>query len=217
MRKTGFTLLELLLASTLLAVVLLVSTLLLHYGMRSWKNLDRTQDASFQLATASRKLRDELRQTSFNQCKTQALSDGLGDMVWFLSALDESSREVLFEPDGSPFWQRNVLYFLALPPDHSCGAPADCPHKRLLRLALDSGKPTSADTDPAVSEEELLANPLANQVGAPRTVAANLLSLRVQLAPHRDRLPDEVMVDLSVESDHKVQHLQFSIFPRNAQ
>ena len=216
MRRRGFTLLELSLASSLLAVVLLVSTVLLHYGMRSWRNLDRTQDASFQLATASRSLRDELRQTSFNECKTQPQSDGLGDLVCFLSALDEPSGETLFQPDGSPFWQRNVLFYLSQPPNHACGAAADCPHKRLLRLALDSGKPTSADSDPDVSEEELLSNPLASRAGTPRTVANNLLSLRVQLAP-QPLLPDEVMVELSVESDRKVQYLQFSVFPRNAQ
>ena len=217
MRRRGYTLLELSLASSLLAVILLVSTLLLHYGMRSWRNLDRTQDASFRLATATRSLQDELRQTSFNECKVQAQSEGLGDLICFLSALDEPSGEMLFQPDGSPFWQRNVIYYLALPPDHRCGVPADCPHKRLLRLALDSGKPTTADTDPAVSEEELIANPLASLQGTPRTIAVNLLSLRIQLAPQRDRLPDEVMVDLSVESDHQMQHLQFSVFPRNAQ
>jgi len=214
MRRRGYTLLELSLASSLVAVVLLVASVLLYYGMRNWRQLDQSQDASFQLSKACRRLREELRQTSFNECRVDHHED-LGDVVTFLSALDESSGETLFQPDGSPFWQRNVLYYLVQPSGDACRE--NCPHKRLLRLAVDTGKTTTGDTDPIVTEEELLGDPLDRmKVDAP-VVALNLRSLVIQLAPDPVSFPDEVKVEVSAESSAKVVHMQFSVFPRNLQ
>lgn len=78
MRRRGFTLLELSLASSLVAVVLLVASLLLFYGMRNWRQLDQSQDASFQLSKACRRLREEVRQTSFNESRVDHHEE-LGD------------------------------------------------------------------------------------------------------------------------------------------
>lgn len=215
--RRGFTILELSLVSTLMAVVMLVSTLLLFYGMRTWRQLDSSQDASFQLARSCRRLREELRQTSFNQCKVTNQSNALGDIVTFLSAVDEPSGEVLFAPDGSPFWQRNLLFYLAIPPGDGCRPPARCIHKRLLRLALDTEDPTGPDTDPAVSEEALLDDPLSKLSSEAPAVANNLTSFQVQLAPTPASFPDEVKVTVGAESNGKVQTTQFSVFPRNLQ
>ncbi len=212
MQRRAFTLLELSLASSLVAVVLLVASVLLYYGMRNWRQLDQTQDASFQLTKACRHLRQELRQTSFNKCRVDQHGE-MGDVVTFLSALDESTGEALFQPDGSPFWQRNVVYYLAQPTGDSC-RPLECVHKRLLRLSLDTGTATQADSDPAVSEEDLLSDPLDKlSVDAP-TVALNLQGLKIQLAPEPIAFPDEVKVEVLAE---RSTQMQFSVFPRNNQ
>ncbi|MBX3170934.1 MAG: prepilin-type N-terminal cleavage/methylation domain-containing protein [Candidatus Eremiobacteraeota bacterium] len=212
MQRRGFTLLELSLASTLVAVVLTVASVLLYYGMRNWRQLDQTQDASFQLSKACRHLREELRQTSFNECRIDHHGE-MGDVVTFLSALDESGGEVLFQPDGSPFWQRNVMYYLIQPPGDTCQV-ADCSHKRLLRLSLDTGKATNADSDPAVSQEDLLAEPLDKLRADAPVVAVNLKSLTIQLAPDPVAFPDEVKVEVVGE---RGAQMQFSVFPRNVQ
>lgn len=212
MQRRGFTLLELSLASSLVAVVLLVASLLLYYGMRNWRQLDQTQDASFQLSKACRHLRQELRQTSFNECRVDHHGE-MGDVVTFLSALDESSGETLFQPDGSPFWQRNVIYYLVQPPGDTC-RPPECPHKRLLRLSMDTGKVTHADSDPAVSEEDLLSDPLDKLTGGAPSVAINLKGITIQMAPEPLFFPDEVKVEVLAE---RGAQMQFSVFPRNVQ
>lgn len=216
MKLRGYTLLELSLASTLVAVVLLVASLLLFYGMRNWRQLDKGQDASFQLSKACRKLREELRHTSFNECRVDRRSD-LGDVVTFLSALDDPSGEVLFQADGSPFWQRNVLYYLAPEPLDTCRDLADCPHKRLLRLSLDRDKKTTSETDPSVTEEELISKPLEHLQSDAPVVALHLKSLSVQMAPDPVAFPDEVKVEMRAENDGQVVQMQFSVFPRNVQ
>lgn len=216
MKRRGYTLLELSLASSLVAVVLLVASLLLFYGMRSWRRLDQSQEAGFQLSKACRNLREELRHASFNECQVEQRAE-LGSVLSFLSAVDEPSGELLFQPDGSPFWQRNVLYYLASPGGDSCRDVVDCPHKRLLRLSLDTGKRTSPDTDPSVTEEDLLTNPLESLRSDAPAIAINLKFLNVQLAPDPIAFPDEVKVEVRAENASKMVQMQFSIFPRNLQ
>jgi hypothetical protein len=83
-------------------------------------------------------------------------------VVWFLSAADPDTGEFARKPDGTPFWQRNHLYYLAVPTDHDqlfgvkCGDQAlRCPHKFMIKRVIDHGYGTTPKS-PANLEERLM-------------------------------------------------------------
>ena len=41
-----------------------------------------------------------------------------GKAIWFLSARDPATGKFARGPEGEPFWQRNLLYYLVVPQQH---------------------------------------------------------------------------------------------------
>jgi prepilin-type N-terminal cleavage/methylation domain-containing protein len=208
--KAGFTLLELLIVAVIFSLFLLVSYGLLSSGMGVWQKTASSQDVGFQLGKARFSLQRDIRDASFTNSEV-SLQPGMaadlarGDVLWFLSAVDPSTGQFTRKVDGTPFWQKNILYYLTVPLRHdqlfgvSCqSAKYHCPHHFLVRRVIDSGPPTSP-LGPVDDEETLLApsqiedwvkrpdsfsldlnNPLPD---GDHLVASGLLDFDVSMAP----------------------------------
>lgn len=224
MRPRGITLLEMVLAMSLTLVVFGVTHFLLSRTVGTWWKVNASEDVQRQLYKAQDFLERDLKTAAFElqagretiavrQSPPQlvSLAGADGDVIWFLSAVDPFSGDFQRHPDGSPFWQRNIVYFAVTPtalPNYSGpgtdvgGYEMACPYKMFIRMEIDSGVPTSPLTDPATSAEALLTGPelapyLKRPVGndassligpgvAVRPLCANALTFRCILnAPTR--------------------------------
>lgn len=217
----GFSLPELLIVSAIFSGFLVVSYLLLHSGLGVWRKTAGSQDVDVELLKARDTLRRDLLQASFVQCRVSdypslTSTDNTGDVLWMLSAEDPATGELARDPDGVPFWQRNVVYYCVVPTDHdkyygtACGArrPTDCPHKVLVRRVVDDG-PLTRPNSRVKNEEKLLETATLNGLfliptdrrsipGGDRNtqvVAAGVLDFKVSLAPDAE-WPEEVRVQL---------------------
>lgn len=139
-RSVGFSLPELMLVCAIFAGFLLLTHYLLSHGLGVWQRTASSQDSGLQLARAERALREDLRASGVT-------SIGIahsGKVLWMLSAVDPTTGEVRYQEDGTPLWQRNILYYLVKPPDHDrlyrqvcLDQPYRCPHQQLVRAVID--------------------------------------------------------------------------------
>jgi prepilin-type N-terminal cleavage/methylation domain-containing protein len=163
-RRSGFSLLELLIGITLLSLLSLFSVAYLTQGQRLWRRVESSSSAAQSLSKANASLSQDLINVGRDGVATMANGTGaqkMGDAIWFLSAYDPASQTYVRDGGGFSFWQKTILYYLTVPDDHDqrygtqCVAwDQVCPHKILLRKVLDTGAvttPTSAETD----EEQL--------------------------------------------------------------
>lgn len=173
MRPRGFSLSELLIALSIFGVLLLLLGLSYAHAVYAWRRTSGRSLATSELGKARQALLEELPNAA--EIKTARVPPSLpgggddGDAVWFLSAVDPSTGLFKKKSDGTPFWQRNVLYYLVVPKGHdklygsSCGGGLGpdnyddrCPHKMLVRKVIDSGPPT--DPTDETSEEKILSD-----------------------------------------------------------
>lgn len=208
--RRGFSLPELLIVSFIFSLFLVASYLILSQGLAVWAKTESSQNTSFQLQKARDTLRRDLLSASRVELETS------GSELWFLSSIGPQQQQVQHD-DGRPFWQRNVLYFLAKPTEHNqifkvdCGSdPNLCPHKALLRVVVDTGPTTTPDST-AIAEEVLFGLDVAKSLALPPTdlypnaesrnveqisvVATGLLSLRFEVDP-KGLSPGEVEVTI---------------------
>ncbi len=184
MRAKGFSLPELLLVVGIFSAFLLCIHSLLNSGLSAWRRTASAQDARIELNKAYRRLLEDLRATGLTSCSVSssaALSTPTqGDVLWLLSAADPSGAELCRKDDGTPFWQRNVLYYLCTPTDHDtifgmrCQAKAYfCPHKVLVRRVYDL-RPVTSPSSPEGSIEELMTvSQVKARALAPRTLSSS--------------------------------------------
>ncbi|MEW6279282.1 MAG: hypothetical protein AB1758_11705 [Candidatus Eremiobacterota bacterium] len=130
--------------------------------------------------------------------------------------MDPVSGAVMRLDDGSPFWQRNILYYLVVPVGDTCaggvgpnGYDDRCPHKLLIRKEIDLA-PATVPTDPTTIETlaptlaPFLTRPTGfsvaglNEAGVNevKIAAAHLLSFSSVSAPPPENLATEIAVDL---------------------
>ncbi len=209
-----------------MSVVLILFALthgILKYTIDIWWRVNAGADSQQQLYRVQNSLERDLQAAAFSlelDRRTIAVEkapaslanlDGAdGDVLWFLSAIDPVSGEFQRRPDGTPFWQRNILYYLATPVELASfgyvagglqvgGYESACPFKVLIRKEIDSGPPTSPTSPPETTTEELMSaaeifdhlNRPTNYgtigMGGPSTsvnpVAVDLLTFRVDLLP----------------------------------
>lgn len=149
-----------------------------------------------------------------------------GDALWFLSAEDPVTGEMRrvdgtsggSAPEGSAFWQRNILYYTIVPSNHgamygyTCAGGSDatgyddrCPHKMLVRQVID-GPDDSDGLEMLLTPAQIASYLVAptgfdvSAVAGPNTEdtqirAHSLLYFRVALEPQPD-YPGEVRLDL---------------------
>jgi len=201
-RKAGFTVLETIVAVSMASVMLLATTLLLFNSATTWRKVVGEQDASGQLLKAEAWMRRDLNSAAFRALTVgdslSSLTGKDGDAVWFLSAIDPTTGEFVRNPDGTPHWQTNILYYLVVPTGDNptgfsgggiqdSGYEVSHPGKVLVRKVIDN--------DPAPATETLLSD-VSSYLEAPdgatfsgpasdsaSIVARNLLSLRAGTNP----------------------------------
>jgi hypothetical protein len=133
-----------------------------------------------------------------------SLTGSDGDALWFLSAVDPLTGDFVRNDDGSPRWQRNILYYPVVPNGladvefqgsgvDDNGYEVSYPYKLLVRKQIDFGAPTLAG-DPA-QEEELITDITpylerpqnltfpANDCETVNLTANHFLSFRATLVP----------------------------------
>ena len=167
-RRSGHTLMELAVTTSVFTLLLTVAAMLLTRTQRLYTSTNSADTASRELRKARTALERDLvlaRPTQLNRSRVPPSLGGGGDdgeALWFLSAVDPSTGKIVRKLDGKPFWQRNILYYLIVPAGHT-GCPGGkgpnnfddrCPHKVLVRKVIDSGVPTLVNDE--TTEEKLL-------------------------------------------------------------
>lgn len=156
-RRSAFTLIELLVTFACFSTILLVTTLLLRQSVNVWTSTNSHEDASMGLFKARRYLVRDLSETAIVSSNNKPLFRSMkvpdhlggGTAIWFLSArADDGTFQR--NRDGTPYWQRNILYYIVIPSGHdsffnnTCHVSPNpngddyCPHKVLVRMVIDN-------------------------------------------------------------------------------
>ena len=194
-----------------------------------WRTVSGSSEAQINLSKARDRLTRDLKRTSFDSGRVGSGLTSLGaedgTLIWFLSPVDPVTGQVVRTNTGAPFWQRNIIYYLAVPQNHvtlfgfTCSGGADpdgfevqCPHKVLIRKVVDGGGVTDP-ADESTIEQPLTAAEAVTYLSRPNGFdtqammsepgvsdvsipATGLLSMQAQIAPD-PKWPREVHIDLS--------------------
>ena len=163
--KRAFSLVELSISCALLGILLVVLASALHSSQNLWRQTAGNTDSKEQIRRAQVSLeRDMQLASSAFGIRTVGPTQGPGfdgDAFWFLTPEIGASGELARKFNGSPLYQRNLLYYLVKPVGDPCagGALANgyddrCPHKILVRKVIDFGAATTPTNEP--SEEQLM-------------------------------------------------------------
>lgn len=212
--RKGFTLIEIIVASSLAVVILGFGYLLISTASKAYHQVSGHDDGELQMKKLSRAMQKDLTESAFGGIMVAPVLDSsvrVGDAISCLSFQSGSNADgaPCTNLTGSPFWQRNVLYYLVRPQGDSCTVQAgvdgyedNCPHKVAIRKIIDSGvstKPLSQGGVPAADSEQpltdlkpYLTKPTAQlsvqhmlgetKVTSVSVAAVNLLSLKIRLA-----------------------------------
>lgn len=195
---------------------------LILMAQKTFLRVSGHEDAELQLKRASRKLETDLLASNFGNVTVGDVAASLpgggkdGNAVACLTAAVNGTGDVASIPSGSPYWQRNLLYYASVPLGDTCaggigpdGYDDRCPHKMLMRKIIDVGTVTNVSF-PATPEVELTdfspyltrplkgdVSPMLGEPGISRAdiVALNLLSFRLEKQPDPN-FPEEVRVTL---------------------
>jgi hypothetical protein len=213
----------------LFSLIGLLSYAFLTYGVQLRRRIDSSGDAAQVLRKAQYELERDLLRAPRGEIAMADVPDQLGGggksgrAIAFRTAMSPGTGQFCQKPDGTPFWQANIIYYLAVPSGHdglvgqSCDGGAGpegyddrCPHKVLIRKVIDVDPPTAPDS-PLADEEQPLTD-LAQYLTQPATldlssmesepsvvdvklVAQPLLWFGARLNPS-GMLPGEVEIDL---------------------
>ena len=207
MRPRGYTIIELLVGVSVASIVLTFTFFLLQSSLAGFRRVSGDQNASSQLSKAEASLSRDLFSASFQALNVADGPTSLvgkdGDALCFLSAIDPVTQEFKRNDDGTPFWQRNILYYSVVPTSleveftggglEEGGYEVSYPYKLLIRKVIDSGAPT-VPTDTSTEEELLtditpyLERPDGYDLSSEdaesyRVVTRNLVGFRVSSGP----------------------------------
>ena len=192
-----------------------------------YKRISGHEDGALQLKRASRFIYKDLLQAFYDHVKVELVPGDQSHAVGMLSAQggDDAKGGFIYDPDGAPLWQRNVIFYLAAPNSDTCTMAVDanglddvCPHKTLIRKCVDVPPQNDPTDDPVgppkdpdlpeltlVSLQTYLTRPdgfsLSAMFGAEpdltaaEIVATNLLYMKVEMTPDVN-YPKEVRVEL---------------------
>lgn len=228
----GFSVVELLISFVVFSIAMAVLAVTFVASQRLLAETTGSSDASQQLRRAYLNLEREIRSSAFDRVRVQsgpaAPGPGFtGDVVWFLSAEDPLTGIRARGSNGRSLWQRNILYYTAIPTNHSalygfnCAGGANsegydvyCPHKVLIRKVIDHGPATTPTNE---SSEETLIDPadIGTYLSAPTgfavplsgagtqqatVVAPSLLTFRASKAPIVAAVDQEISFRLQATS-----------------
>ena len=232
----------------MVSVMVLATFVILQSSISTWRRVSGNQGAEAQLLKAEGWLRRDVRRTAFGALNSadsvSTLTGKDGDAVWFLSAVDPNTGAFVRNADGTPRWQRNILYYLIVPTGQNTtgfsgtgindsGYEVSHPGKVLVRKVIDN------NPDPA---EEVLLDDISSFLEAPQDgsiqapnsesaslVAVNLLGFRVETDDTLKRVDLVLQAARLEEQQHKfaigsqslldplyLLERRFEIFPENA-
>lgn len=197
-----------------LGAILAITFVVLQQSTASWRRVTGSQGSSSQVLKAEQYLQRDLSLASFDELRVadtplSTLTGRDGDAVWFLSAVDPLSGNFIRNQDGSPRWQRNILYYLAVPSGPNPGGfvgsgleedgyEVSFPFKLLIRKVIDEGSPTdpldSNSVEPLITDiSPYLETPQGFQVEkgsaeSVNVVARDLLTFRIRTDPQLRRV-----------------------------
>ena len=150
-RIPGYTVIELAIALGMFALILLFTTAILVTTKSAWVSSDSEETAATAIRRALTPLEDDFSMASAVHLGQTTVPPSLGagmdgDAIWFLSPIDPATGQFVQNDAGQPVWQRNILYYLAVPLNHSgCtglrgpdGYDDGCPHKVLVRKVINN-------------------------------------------------------------------------------
>lgn len=201
----------------LFSLMLALTAVLFEQTVRHWRAADSSDVAQREMRKAQAALQRDATLTSSSELGRARVPGSLagddGEALWFLSPIDPATKQAVHRADGTPFWQRNILYYLVVPVNEcNCaglaapdGYESGCPHKVLVRKVIDSAAPT-VPTDESTLETLLadvtpfLTRPVGNDpasiseagVEDVRIVATHLLRFESATG----QTPDELAVSL---------------------
>lgn len=179
-RDRGFSVVELMLVAAIFSSFMVVSYMLLNTGFSSWKRTANSQDVDLEFSKATGLLRRDMRDSSVRSCSTRTTAwlpagGTRSNVLWFLSAVDPATGKFVRKKDGTPFWQRNIVYYLAVPSEHDaiyglrCGnVRYHCPHGMLVRRVFDTGAVTSSTSAEAKIERLMTSAQVGERLKRPR-------------------------------------------------
>lgn len=139
----------------------------------AWVSTDSEETAALALRRALAPLEVDFSLASAENIGQTAVPSSLGagsdgDALWFLSPIDPATEQFVQNSRGQPVWQRNILYYLSVPANHSgCsglsspeGYDHGCPHKVLVRKVINN---------PGADGSQLLLSNVAAHLTRPRT------------------------------------------------
>ena len=235
--RKGFTLVEVLIAMVVGGLLLTFGYALLDMAGKAYHQVSGHEDGELQMKKLSRQLQRDLTGSTSDSIVTAQVPDPVGfagDAVSCMSvqAGVDARGLACTKEGGDPYWQRNIVYYVARPLGDTCagGADADgyedmCPHKVAIRKVIDTGDPTVPlpAGDPANDIEEplpglsdYLTRPAADYALTPmysepgnvtsvEVVAVNLLTMRVRRNPDPNVL-GEVQIELRTFNQQGAQH-----------
>lgn len=227
MARRGYSLLESLVVLGVFSLLMTVVAVLFFESSNIYRRTDSADSASRELRKVRAALERDLVLASPDEIQRAPVPGSLGagqdgEALWFLSPIDPATGATVRKHDGSPFWQRNILYYLVVPAGHNALFGVNCPgaagptgyedgcsHKVLIRKEIDAGTPT--DPTDETTEETLITN-IAPYLSAPngydlsamteagltekRIVASSLLHFETFTAPPPAGIPSELLVDV---------------------
>lgn len=141
---------ELMLSLAIFSAILLFTAAIMFMTKSAWVTSDADEEAALRLRDAVNRLERDFSLTGADEFAHGSAGTSLagvkdGDALWFLSPVDPVTETFVQDDDGRPVWQRNILYYLSVPANHtSCaglegpnGYEEGCPHKVLVRKVID--------------------------------------------------------------------------------
>ena len=207
-------LLETTVAMSILAVLMFFLAEALRYTQGLFRSSVGNADASLGLRKLATRLRFDLlkiQPTAVQCCPGLATMTAApdSDALWMLSNSDPVSGVPVYRADGTPFWQRTVLYYAVTPLNHAglfgytCpgGAGPDgrddrCPHKVMIRKLIDFGPVTTMSDE---STAEALMTPAQAAVYFTRPNGYNTAALKLEPGVHQVELLSPLLLGFQAQ------------------
>lgn len=238
MKRRGFSVIEFLLACSLLVLFMVVGYTMLRMAEKVYQQVSGNEDSTMQLKRAVRMLLKDLTSAmadteglagppALNVANVPASLPGGafdGVAVCMLSPYKDGSGDLVMNTDG-PEWQRNVLYYTVVPVGDTCTGGADangyddrCPHKVLIRKVINQGAtpqaPVAVGSIPGYLTRPNSPKDLSNFAGEAgiteyQIAAFGLVSLRVQtFATDPTFMKDEVVFTITAFNQPRSRKIQ---------
>lgn len=191
---------------------------MLNVASDVYKRISGHEDGALQMKRAARRMQVDL--LASNALDTNVTPVGgpvglSGDAVWMLSSKegDAASGPTTVTESGTPYWQRNVLYYPSRPQGDTCpgGVNGDgyedmCPHKVITRKVIDTmgttttgfpsaKEPFLTDVSTFLTRPSGLSPISEPEVTDAEIVGVNILTMRVEKDPD-PTAPGEILVTL---------------------